>query len=153
MANARDSARTYGKSDPIDALAVARAALREPDLPVRANWLGLQPLAPRGPLMNFQPVKEAKAGKGRLHLDVLVGDLDAGVERVRQLGGTDTGAREELPRGRIAVTVDPAGNEFCLIAAPSSSGARSAADEPSVGFGLEFAGPQARCSRGARQYR
>ena len=33
MANARDAARTYGKSDPIDALAVARAALREPDLP------------------------------------------------------------------------------------------------------------------------
>ena len=35
MAHARDSARTYGKSDPIDALAVARAALREPDLPDR----------------------------------------------------------------------------------------------------------------------
>jgi transposase len=34
MAQVRDSARTYGKSDPIDALAVARAALREPDLPV-----------------------------------------------------------------------------------------------------------------------
>jgi transposase len=34
MAHARDAARTYGKSDPIDALAVARAALREPDLPV-----------------------------------------------------------------------------------------------------------------------
>jgi transposase len=34
MAHARDSARTYGKSDPIDALAVARAALREPGLPV-----------------------------------------------------------------------------------------------------------------------
>lgn len=33
MAHARDSARTYGKSDPIDALAVARAALREPELP------------------------------------------------------------------------------------------------------------------------
>lgn len=33
MAHARDSARTFGKSDPIDALAVARAALREPDLP------------------------------------------------------------------------------------------------------------------------
>jgi transposase len=28
------SARTWGKSDPIDALAVARAVLREPDLPV-----------------------------------------------------------------------------------------------------------------------
>ncbi len=34
MAHARDSARSYGKSDPIDALAVARAALREPNLPV-----------------------------------------------------------------------------------------------------------------------
>jgi transposase len=34
MAHARDAARTYGKSDPIDALAVARAAWREPDLPV-----------------------------------------------------------------------------------------------------------------------
>jgi transposase len=33
MAHARTAARTYGKSDPIDALAVARAALREPDLP------------------------------------------------------------------------------------------------------------------------
>jgi transposase len=33
MAHSRDSARTCGKSDPIDALAVARAALREPDLP------------------------------------------------------------------------------------------------------------------------
>ena len=33
MTDSRRSARTYGKSDPIDALAVARAALREPDLP------------------------------------------------------------------------------------------------------------------------
>lgn len=34
MAHARDAARSYGKSDPIDALAVARAALREPHLPM-----------------------------------------------------------------------------------------------------------------------
>jgi transposase len=33
IAHCRESARTYGKSDPIDALAVARAALREPGLP------------------------------------------------------------------------------------------------------------------------
>jgi transposase len=37
MAGARASARTRGKSDPIDALAIARAALREPDLPVAAH--------------------------------------------------------------------------------------------------------------------
>lgn len=33
MAGARSSARTRGKSDPIDGLAIARAALREPNLP------------------------------------------------------------------------------------------------------------------------
>jgi transposase len=33
MAGTRRSARTYGRSDPIGALAVARAALREPGLP------------------------------------------------------------------------------------------------------------------------
>ena len=39
MAQTRASARTRGKSDPIDALAVARAVLREPDLPVAAHDL------------------------------------------------------------------------------------------------------------------
>jgi transposase len=36
MAGVRHSARAYGKSDPIDAAAVARAALREPGLPQAA---------------------------------------------------------------------------------------------------------------------
>jgi transposase len=42
MAGARQAVRTPGKSDPIDALTVARAALREPDLPTaghdQASW-------------------------------------------------------------------------------------------------------------------
>lgn len=37
MAQTRASARTQGKSDPIDALAVARGFLREPDLPVASH--------------------------------------------------------------------------------------------------------------------
>lgn len=37
MAEQRRLARTRGKSDPIDALAVARAALREPDLPAATH--------------------------------------------------------------------------------------------------------------------
>ncbi len=37
MAQVRASARTRGKSDPIDALAVARSFLREPDLPVASH--------------------------------------------------------------------------------------------------------------------
>lgn len=37
MAEQRRTARTRGKSDPIDALAVARAAQREPDLPIATH--------------------------------------------------------------------------------------------------------------------
>src|SRR5689334_1895034 len=37
MAEQRRVARTRGKSDPIDALAVARAFLREPELPVASH--------------------------------------------------------------------------------------------------------------------
>ncbi|MGE5829891.1 MAG: IS110 family transposase [Micromonosporaceae bacterium] len=37
MAGSRTSVRTPGKSDPIDALAVARVAIREPDLPVASH--------------------------------------------------------------------------------------------------------------------
>ncbi|SGN20195.1 transposase [Mycobacterium tuberculosis] len=43
MAQTRKSARSRGKSDPIDALAVARAVLRETDLPLpgrfTARWV------------------------------------------------------------------------------------------------------------------
>lgn len=38
MAHTRGSARTYRKSDPTDALAVTRAALREPDQ-TPPNWM------------------------------------------------------------------------------------------------------------------
>jgi transposase len=37
MAQTRASARTWGKSDPIDALAVARGFLREPNLPIASH--------------------------------------------------------------------------------------------------------------------
>jgi len=84
--------------------------------PDRPNWLRLQPLGTTGPFMNFQPVEEHKTSKTRLHLDVLVTDLDAEVRRIVDLGGIDTGIREELARGRIAVMHDPEGNEFCLLA-------------------------------------
>jgi len=44
MAEQRRIARTRGKSDPIDAAAVARAALREPDLPVASHDEGSREL-------------------------------------------------------------------------------------------------------------
>jgi predicted enzyme related to lactoylglutathione lyase len=86
----------------------------------RPGWLRLQPRGSAGPFINFQPVAERKAGKLRVHLDVLVDDLEAGVARVVGLGGADTGSREQLPRGQIAVVQDPEGNEFCVLAPPAS---------------------------------
>jgi predicted enzyme related to lactoylglutathione lyase len=86
----------------------------------RPGWLRLQPLGSNGPFMNFQPVEEPRVGKVRIHVDVLVDDIDPAVEHVVALGGADTGARQELPRGRIAVMRDPEGNEFCLLAPPAS---------------------------------
>jgi predicted enzyme related to lactoylglutathione lyase len=87
--------------------------------PDRPGWLRLQPRGPDGPFMNLQPVDEPRSGKVRIHVDVLVDDPDAAVERVLELGGSDTGAREVLPRGRIAIMRDPEGNEFCLLAPPA----------------------------------
>jgi predicted enzyme related to lactoylglutathione lyase len=89
--------------------------------PDRPGWLRLAPRGADGPFVNFQPVAEPKAGKTRLHVDVLVDDLEAAVARVVALGGGDTGAREQLARGRIAVVRDPEGNEFCVLAPPASS--------------------------------
>jgi transposase len=43
MAPERRAGRARGKSDPIDALAVARAALREPALSRVARWLARRP--------------------------------------------------------------------------------------------------------------
>jgi predicted enzyme related to lactoylglutathione lyase len=87
--------------------------------PDRPGWLRVHPRGAGGPFINFQPVDEPRTGKVRIHVDVLVDDPDAGVTRVIELGGADTGTREELPRGRIAVMRDPEGNEFCLLAPPA----------------------------------
>ena len=87
--------------------------------PDRPGWLRLEPLgADRAPFINLQPADTPKTGKLRLHIDVLVEDIDAAVAFVLGLGGSDTGVRESLPRGRIAVMHDPEGNEFCLLAPP-----------------------------------
>ena len=85
----------------------------------RPGWLRVAPRGPDGPFMNFQPVNERPAGKVRIHLDLLVDEIESAAERVLVLGGSDTGTREFLSRGCIAVMRDPEGNEFCLLAPPA----------------------------------
>lgn len=88
--------------------------------PDRPGWFRVMPRGSSGPFMNFQPVNEPKLDKVRIHVDVLVDDLDAAVDRVVASGGSDTRTREALRRGRIAVVADPEGHEFCLLEAPRS---------------------------------
>ena len=104
--------RRAGKSDPGDALAIARVAAREPDLPPirladRSTEIGLL-LSAREDL-----VREATRVRNRLHADLLVlvpgyggaiANLVADRHRRsvgRQLGSL-TGIHAELARGRLA---------------------------------------------------
>jgi hypothetical protein len=72
---------------------------REPD------WVSL------GPRLALQRVPERKAGKNRVHLDLVADDFAATTARAAALGATPVGpVREDLWQ----VWLDPEGNEFCL---------------------------------------
>jgi predicted enzyme related to lactoylglutathione lyase len=71
-----------------------------------------------GPVINFQPVPEHKAGKTRVHLDLWPDDLDAAVAVAEQLGGRRLGEMGADPDGMGFVMANPEGNEFCLVALP-----------------------------------
>ena len=67
------------------------------------------------PRLTFQAVPEPKLTKVRLHLDVQVAAIDAGVAEVEALGGRWTGERHDYDEGVVLVMVDPEGHEFCLV--------------------------------------
>ena len=69
------------------------------------------------PVLCFQRVPEAKAGKSRIHLDVSVTDLEAATARVLDLGGGWPGRVEQRLEGFTWRTLcDPEGNEFDIAA-------------------------------------
>lgn len=76
-------------------------------------------LAGVGPGLTLQRVPESKRGKNRLHLDLLVDDVDAEVARLRALGAAMVTpvAREEFGQ-RWFVLADVEGNEFCVAKDP-----------------------------------
>ena len=64
----------------------------------------------------LQKVPEEKAGKNRVHLDFVVADLEAALDRVRDLGG-DVGERQEWEGFVWNVCTDPEGNVFDIMQA------------------------------------
>ena len=72
-----------------------------------------------GPSLSLQRVTEPKTAKNRMHLDLLVDDVEAEVARLQALGATSVtiGPREEFGQ-RWFVLADPEGNEFCVAREP-----------------------------------
>lgn len=81
--------------------------LRDPD------WCRLQ--APGSPLLAFQRVPEPKTTKNRLHLDVLVEDIEAATAQALTIGATRIGTRHDDVAGSFQVLADPEGNEWCVV--------------------------------------
>jgi len=75
-----------------------------------------------GLTIGFQRVPEAKAGKNRLHLDLIVGDLENATAEIEGLGGRwlEPGNTRELEGFRWRIMADPEGNEFDIDVLPPS---------------------------------
>ncbi|WP_278263124.1 VOC family protein [Nocardia sp. AG03] len=54
-------------------------------------------------------------GKVRIHLDIEVGDIEAGRREVESLGGRWSGERHDYDEGVVMVMSDPEDHEFCLV--------------------------------------
>lgn len=66
--------------------------------------------------VSFQKVPESKHGKNRVHLDVLVNDLEEAARRCVELGAVRLTERRADPLADFIVLADPEGNEFCVVA-------------------------------------
>ena len=75
-------------------------------LVARENW----------PALGFQRVDTPTPGKNRVHLDLMAADLEAEVQRLIDLGATETGRHSVDGGFRWVVLADPHGNAFCVAA-------------------------------------
>jgi predicted enzyme related to lactoylglutathione lyase len=85
------------------------------DLDGDGVYLDLVPPQPALPVVYLQRVPEAKVAKNRVHLDLMVDDPQAVIERLRSLGASTLGGPKTGSEGGWwQVMADPDGNEFCV---------------------------------------
>jgi Glyoxalase-like domain len=67
------------------------------------------------PPLLLQGVPEPKAGKNRMHIDIVVDDIEAEIRRLRELGAhrSEEGV-QSLGGTRWVRMTDPEQNEFCV---------------------------------------
>jgi Glyoxalase-like domain len=82
---------------------------------VDANLAVLVPIEGIAPPLLLQRVPEAKIGKNRMHLDLVVDDIEVEVHRLQGLGARrlDEGI-QNLGGTRWVRMADPEQNEFCV---------------------------------------
>jgi predicted enzyme related to lactoylglutathione lyase len=75
-----------------------------------------------GLTVGFQRVADAKLGKNRVHLDLVVDDLDQSTAEIEKLGGRwlEPGNTRELEGFRWRCMADPEGNEFDIDVLPGA---------------------------------
>ncbi len=79
-------------------------------------FLVLDATALGAPALALQKVPEAKPGKNRMHLDLVVEDLEAATQRITDLGGVWLdGETREIGGYRWRCMADPEGNEFDIV--------------------------------------
>jgi predicted enzyme related to lactoylglutathione lyase len=92
-----------------------REALGYRSLYIDANLGVLVPSEGSGAPLLLQAVPEPKEGKNRMHLDIVVDDIEAEVHRLQELGARriDEGV-QSLGVTRWVRMSDPELNEFCV---------------------------------------
>jgi len=79
------------------------------------DWTTLGSWPAPAPRPTFQRVPEPKSTKVRIHLDVEVDDIEAGRQRVENLGGGWSGVRHEYDEEVVLTMLNPEGHEFYLV--------------------------------------
>ena len=81
--------------------------------PGTEGYISLEPLPGQGVPLTLQRVPEPKLTKNRLHLDLLVEDVEAEVSRLQALGARRLHDHTEYGT-HWSVLADPESNEFCV---------------------------------------
>ncbi|MGO9855943.1 MAG: VOC family protein [Acidimicrobiales bacterium] len=102
-------------AEPRRLIAFWREALDYRDYYIEANLAVLVPKEGVASPLLLQRVPESKAGKNRMHLDIVVDDIEAEVHRLQELGAHRIDAGVQNFGGTQWVRMsDPEQNEFCV---------------------------------------
>lgn len=107
---------TIDCSDPHRLAGFWSALLGRSVIDIGGDYAEVAAIAPDGPTLLFLQVPDGKAVKNRVHLDLTVPSVPAGVEHALTLGATRAEGELAGPF-RWVVLLDPEGNEFCICPA------------------------------------